>query len=248
MPSRCAPTVRSDIPSLSEICFDDCPSATIASTATSVGVSEARSAPDGGSHAVPGRRGSLVMKWSDPPRRGVFGRNLSDIANDYMAFSPDERWVAGTSHGGVEVMDLNAPAGTKPRRLVENESAGLAVSPDAQTLATATAGELVLWNTATWEPRRRISTGLPAGVPVPVAFSPDGALLAVAATRREIALLDARTGEPLATLTPPLPLNLVTMRFSADGRHLAAQTLGPVIQVWDLRALRAELRALGLDW
>ena len=87
-----------------------------------------------------------------------------------------------------------------------------------------------------------------AGDPVPVAFSPDGTLLAVAATRQEIQLIEARTGDPLATLTPPLPMNLVTMRFSADSRHLAAQTLGPVIHVWDLHALRRKLRVPGLDW
>ena len=204
--------------------------------------------PDGEWVAVPARRGSLVIKWSDPSQHVVFEDKASVTAHDYVVLSPDKSWVAGASYPGVDVTALNAQENSKVRHLIENEHAGLAVSPDARTLATATAHELVLWDTATWRPRRRIATGLPAGDPVPVAFSPDGALLAVAATRQEIHLLDARTGDPLATLTPPLPMNLVTMRFSADSRHLAAQTLGPVIHVWDLHALRRELRALGLDW
>ncbi len=142
----------------------------------------------------------------------------------------------------------NARDGTLLCHLLENDNARLALSPDGATLATATAGELVLWNTAAWQPRWRTKTGAVDAVPVPAAFSPDGTLLAVALTRQEIQLLDPHTGNPLATLTAPLPLNLVTLRFSADGRHLAAQTLGPVIHLWDLHALRRELRALGLDW
>lgn len=70
----------------------------------------------------------------------------------------------------------------------------------------------------------------------------------MAATRQEIQLLGRLTGDPLATLTPPLPLNLVTLRFSADSRHLAAQTLGTVVHLWDLPALHRELRGLGLNW
>ncbi len=161
-------------------------------------------------------------------------------------FSVRGRWVAAASWHGLTVW--NAHDGSLRRQLIKFESAALAVSPDGRTLATATARELVLWDTATWQPHRRMALGLSSGDPVPVAFSPDGALLAVAATREEILLLDALTGDPLATLTPPLPLNLVEMRFSADSRHPAAQTLGPVIHLWDLHALRIELRLLGLDW
>jgi hypothetical protein len=93
-----------------------------------------------------------------------------------------------------------------------------------------------------------VATGETGGVPVPVVFSRDGTLLAVALTRQEIQLLDPRTAEPLATLTPPLPVSLETLAFSADGHHLAAQTEGPVIHLWDLHALRRELSALGLNW
>ena len=204
--------------------------------------------PDGQWLAVPGRLGSLVLNWSDPSQRVVFGQNLPPNRHDHVVLSPDRKWAAGASYGGVGVTVWNAHDGSMLRHLIENKNADLAVSPDGHTLATATASELVLWDTATWQPRRRIASGMTSVVPVPVAFSPDGALVAVAATRQEIHLLDAHSGDPLATLTPPLPLNLVTMRFSADGRHLAAQTLGPVIQVWDLQALRSELRTLGLDW
>ena len=83
---------------------------------------------------------------------------------------------------------------------------------------------------------------------MPVTFSPDGLWLAVAATRSEIRLLDTRTGNELATLTPPLPPNLESLVFSADGRYLAGHTLTRVAHVWDLHALRRDLMAMNLGW
>src|SRR5262249_3453006 len=38
------------------------------------------------------------------------------------------------------------------------------------------------------------------------------------------------------------------LRFSPEGSQLAASTQGRVIQLWDLRAIRQELREVGLDW
>jgi hypothetical protein len=39
------------------------------------------------------------------------------------------------------------------------------------------------------------------------------------------------------------------LHFSPDGGQLLAHTVGPGrIQVWDLRAVRAQLRELDLDW
>ena len=156
--------------------------------------------------------------------------------------------MADASFYGVGDTVWDARNGALAQHLIQTESAQLAFSPDSRTLATGTARELVLWDTATWQPRQRIALHLTGAIPVPVAFSRDGALLAIAATRDEIHLLDPRTGHPVATLTPPLPLTLTALTFSSDGRHLAAQTLGPVLHLWDLQSLHRELRALGLDW
>ena len=209
---------------------------------------EAEFTPDAEWLAVPCDHGSRVFPWSDPAQASVFGQGLKIPGHDYVCISPDRTWVAGASFNGAGVNIWNARDGTLLHHLLENNNARLALSPDGATLATATAGELVLWNTATWQPRRRSKTGVVDAVPVPAAFSPDGTVLAVALTRQEIQLLDSHTGNPLATLTAPLPLNLVTLRFSTDSRHLAAQTLGPILHLWDLHALRRELHTLALDW
>ncbi len=203
---------------------------------------------DGEWMAAAVRAGSFVAKWSDPSLHIELNRSQPRASHHQIVISADASWLVGAGFGGPGVNVWNARDGTKLRDLIPIENAGLALSPDGTMLATATASELVVWDTATWQPRHRSATGITGTIQLPVTFSPDGRLLAVASTRQEIVLHDAHTFAPLATLTAPVPLNLVTLRFSRDSRQLAAQTLGPAIHLWDLHALRRELRALGLDW
>ena len=204
--------------------------------------------PDGQWLAATGSDGSVVLNWNDPSQRMIFGRNPASTRHNQVVLSPDRKWVAGAAHGAVGVTVWNARDGSMLRQLIALENADLAVSPDGRTLATVTGNELVLWDSMTWEPRRRMTSGLHSGLPVPIVFSRDGLLLAVALTRQEIHLLDAHTGDPRAVLTPPISADHVSLAFSSDGRHLAARTEGPVIHLWDLHALRGELRTFGLDW
>jgi WD40 repeat protein/tRNA A-37 threonylcarbamoyl transferase component Bud32 len=204
--------------------------------------------PDGQWFAIPGREGSQVMNWSNPAQCVHFGQNLRPNRHNRVVLSPDRNWTAGASRSGVGVTVWNARDGSMLRHLIELDNAELALSADGRTLATATAAELILWDSATWQPRRRIATGLSGEDPGPVVFSRDGTLFAAALTRHEIHLFDPRTGDPLAILTPPVRVALETLAFSADGRCLAAQTLGPVIHLWELHTLRRELRTRRLDW
>ena len=93
---------------------------------------------------------------------------------------------------------------------------------------------------------RRLIVGDPGAASGPV-FSPDGTLLALHATDRLIRLVDPRGGEELARLTSPDTSILKTLRFSPDGRWLAAAA-GSNVRLWDLRTLRTELAGLSLNW
>jgi WD40 repeat protein len=63
-----------------------------------------------------------------------------------------------------------------------------------------------------------------------------------------VLLTDPATGEELITLRHPDPGLIVQLCFSPNGDRLAAATLSQVVHLWDLKAIREQLAAMGLDW
>jgi hypothetical protein len=97
-----------------------------------------------------------------------------------------------------------------------------------------------LYRTGTWEEERALRGGL-------FAFGPDG-LLALA-DGEAIRLADAASGTTYARLEAAHASGPAPSRFSADGSLPAASDQSSAtVLVWDLRALREELAARGLDW
>jgi tetratricopeptide (TPR) repeat protein len=80
------------------------------------------------------------------------------------------------------------------------------------------------------------------------AVSPDGGVLAANAGQGEIRLFEPATARELARLQDPNQ-DAGSLSFSPDGtKLLCSSELGQCFHVWDLRAMRAELADLGLDW
>jgi WD40 repeat protein len=174
----------------------------------------------------------------DEPLRLDKGCNVTNIA-----VSPDGRWVATSvrpagpikiwnARDGRLIMELKAWGGLFPR-----------FSPDSKSLSVwGEPGPGGVYSTETWEPLFRFAgRGL---------ISPDGRLLATESGRGLIDLLDARTGRALARLEDPHQETSYYHGFSPDGTRLLTVTNGRAggIHVWDLRAIRAGLRELDLDW
>jgi hypothetical protein len=123
-------------------------------------------------------------------------------------------------------------------------------SPDGRWLVTSDTNAYRFWAVGTWKER---AWSIPcAGDNVygagPMAFSPDGRLLAVTWSIRQARLVDTRTGRPLATLSAGDDLTINSFAFSPDSTRLAVGLQDNTIQLWDLRALREQLGKIGLDW
>lgn len=166
-----------------------------------------------------------------------------------VALSPDGRWAASGARmkGGVHVWNFSS--GEAACDLEQGEDAFVAFSPDSQWLLTATSLGYQLWRTGTWEKGPRIEPETQAPLQsFAVAISPGGDYLAVQQNGDRIALYDAQTVTLLANLETPRPARLEHLRFTGDGRKLAALGAGQIVQLWDIPAIRRELRARGLDW
>jgi WD40 repeat protein len=119
-------------------------------------------------------------------------------------------------------------------------------SPDGRWLLTTGGGER-LWRVGTWDEGPILNATLGQNF---FAFSRDGKMLALSDnTRGTIQLVETETGRELARLASPEPSWLVPLCFSTDGGVLVAfgsESLG--IHQFDLRAIRAQLAVLDLDW
>ena len=80
-------------------------------------------------------------------------------------------------------------------------------------------------------------------------FSPDSRLVALLDASRIIRLVEAETGRVIARLESPDSLDVIWATFSPDGSRLVLVPIDhPAVYVWDLRAIRKRLAAMGLDW
>ena len=63
-----------------------------------------------------------------------------------------------------------------------------------------------------------------------------------------VTLFEPMTGKVIVRLVHPHPREIQHVSIAPDGSKVAAMTLGHVIQVWDIAAIRRELATEGLDW
>jgi WD40 repeat protein len=157
--------------------------------------------------------------------------------------SCDGQWAAtGCWHGtGIKVWSL---AHHKLEREFPTQGpAGSQFSPDGRWLATAAHGAgLQLWKVGTWERGPSFPEGSQA------VFPPQGPLFGVI-VNAVVTLIDLDTGHTVATLEDPNhdPVNWAF--FSPDGAQLVTTTHESYsVHVWDLRRIRAGLKAIDLDW
>jgi tetratricopeptide (TPR) repeat protein len=159
----------------------------------------------------------------------------------YVAVSPDGQWLAtGSHHLGAQVWRVR-DAQKLAELPVHEASRNVSFSPDGKWLMTAYP-PCKLWLTGTWALARELGgTGL--------CFSPDSRLVAIEDASKIIRLVEAETGRVIARLESPDSPLVKFGTFSPDGSRLVLVPENyPAVRVWDLRAVRKRLVAMGLDW
>jgi WD40 repeat protein len=104
-----------------------------------------------------------------------------------------------------------------------------------------------VWDVGSWKVRHQmLFTSDSASA---IAFTPDNRLAAIGAWGIGVVLIDVDSGRRVAMLDlPEKPPVYVGLAFTADGSRLMAAVDHAGCCVWDIRALRDRLTALGLDW
>jgi WD40 repeat protein len=204
--------------------------------------------PDGRTLAVSSEYSSrgLILDLSTERVLATLGPSPGMSA---LVLSPDKKWAAtfGWYAPTVKVWD------TRTRQLEKELPPSGArtcayFTPDSKSLVTCTGDEYCFWDVATWQPARRLAREL-SSYPGALAFSRDGAVMALELSPGIIDLQEFRTGRTLAKLEDPNRDRVGWLCFTPDGSQLVnIATYSKVVHVWDLRAIRHQLAAMGLDW
>ncbi len=177
-------------------------------------------------------------------------RRWTNAPAHYASLTGDGSWLIAQAHRSRTSL-LCLTNRTKGARLPDDLNTAL--SRDGQYLVRSSHRQLTLHRRSAsndWSLAWQISLDLGEGVHTPLAFSPDSRWLALSTNRYEYQLHDVRTGQPLATFTPPShePVASRGLTFTGDGRFLRALLHDGEVIEWDLSVVRTELAKLGLDW
>jgi signal transduction histidine kinase len=174
-------------------------------------------------------------------------RFTNAILPKMSSLSPDGRWVVtGTFHGwGMTAWD--AVSGAKLHDFKDGNSSAY-FSPDGRFLVNAGASHYRIYEPGSWKLLHQIPRESGSDLANLAAFDRDGRLMAAIKQLNRVELLAPGSWNLVASLIPPDQQVVTWPAFSADGQHLAVATSQDLVQLWNLKSLRAGLARLGLDW
>jgi WD40 repeat protein len=197
---------------------------------------------------------------------GASGEELRALADtnsrwNMRAFSPDNKTLYACEPGEpIRAWNLNTGNELPEFRTGFTLAFALVPSPDGRWLAAAdhpnVAGgsrpEVLLWDLPAGREPRQLLPRPEAGRVTSLAFSPDGSRLAAVAEKRRpdggwggsVIFWDVRTGEEKFSLTG-LANGLTVVRFSPDGRLLAAGGHEGTVGLWEVATGQLRHRFIG---
>ncbi|MBI4606528.1 MAG: protein kinase, partial [Planctomycetes bacterium] len=167
---------------------------------------------------------------------------------DTLALSPSGESLATGTWQGAGVRVWSTREGLMVAELPSAGSAFVGFSPDGRWLVTGDRREYRFHEVGSWRLRHGVARDARGDLPGRVAFPGDGSVAALVDSPNRIKLLSPETGLELIALESPEPYNVTWLCLSPDGARLAAATSRFAVQVWDLRHVRRQLEAMGLDW
>jgi len=203
--------------------------------------------PDGRTLAMVSETGGAGMVM-DLTTESVQGQPFAHPSVGFVTLSRDGRWVASSGWHSDRVRLWNAKTGNMVHEWVLGQMAQVFFTPDSRALIISRGDAFTFWDVETLQPIRRLDRDV-ALSPGYVAFSPDGTLMALEMAPAVIHLKEVATGRTVAKLEDPRGERAGWMGFTPDGTQLVvAAPYAKTIHVWDLRAIRQRLKAMGLDW
>jgi len=155
--------------------------------------------------------------------------SLPDNSYPIIAFSPDSRYVAESTHGkgarsaGIRIVEL--VTGKQVSAFGTHSPFSIAMSPDGMTLAAGYWNAVTLWNMLTGQ-RIAVLSGLGSYVDA-LAFSRDGKLLGAGTDTGNLQIWDVKRQSRLQSVSPAGGFGYVSdPAFSPDGRLVAVGIYG----------------------
>jgi WD40 repeat protein len=205
----------------------------------------ARYSPDGGRLLVGAGEGYGRNRVELRDARSF--RVIASLVDDHRkvpgVFLPDGATVALGCGPLLCVADGRTLA-VRAKHAVADEIWSLTSSPDGSRVACGLVnGQVIVFDTATWEMRLRLNAHEKyVGA---VAFSPDGTRLATGGSDAVLNVWDAASGSRLLRVLSPECVEVLIIRFTADGRRVIVGSRYPAILVRDAETGRELLSLEG---
>jgi WD40 repeat protein len=205
--------------------------------------------PTGGELATSGWDAVAVVRDAENGQALFELRGHRDRINN-IAYSLDGNYLATTSMDGtVKVWDATTGDEVFSVAGPEAELVSPALNPDGSLLAATSFNPdynrltAYVWDTATGEESVMLRFGGQIGG---LAFSPDGAMLAMPGTVGNVTFWDTDSGNLLFTLREDNTTAL-DVAFSPDGKRLATSNVDGTARVWDLDSRELLITMRGHD-
>ncbi len=180
---------------------------------------------------------------------GAAPRNLGSHPNgEIRALSGDGRWAASSGWHSELVRLWNLASGKMVHEWVVGKQTHVAFTPDSRTLIICRGDGFSFWDVESLQLVRRLPRDI-THYPGWPAFSPDGTMMALEMSPGIIHLMEASTGRTIAKLEDPHGDRATWQGFTPDGAQLVVVAkYASAVHIWNLQSLRAQLKAMKLDW